>query len=340
MTLNVSELMSEGERIQKSKEGGNSDYLKNFVRMPEKTGWVDIFVLSDPNTKYPLTKGGLFMPTKLIKLGENGPINAINCRSYHTRREFVNNRWQKLANEEDCPATLHYQHLWKEIEALEKDGRVDEAEAKKAIARSIRPMDRFYYNVVEVDRDDGKADLETAKILSIGKTLHEKIIGKILGNPAKRQAPCDVTSFDKGRIFRIDKSLKGGFANYDASEFQDPAPFGTPEDHARWLGSLHDLSSLIKVLTAEEMTEKLQIHLGLRKPPQEGSYNPEDFQIRVEVAPKSEVKVEKTKVEKSENVENVADKVVEKAPFGSDNDDMGDEILMGDEFFDKLNDLK
>lgn len=343
MSLNISELRSESERILKSKEGGgNNDYLENFILMPDKVGWVDVFILSDPNTNLPLTRGGLFMPTKLIKLGENGPLNAINPRSYHTRREFVDGRWVKPADGDDCPATLHYQHLWKEIEALEKDGRVEEAEAKKDIARTIRPMPRFYYNAVEVDRDNGKADPSKAKILSVGITLHDKIINKIVGDPKKKQEPCDVTNFKNGRIFRIDKTLKGGFANYDGSEFHDPAPFGTPEEHQKWLATMHDLPSLRKVLSYDELSEKLQIHLGLKKPEHEGPYNPEDFQVRVE-KPVIEVRVEETEETKVE--ETVASKPVSEEPKEEvqtevKNDDMEDEILMGDEFFNKLQGLK
>ena len=297
MALNfdeLNELESEVQRHQKTPgEGGNVDFLKKFLKMPDGVGWVDVRLVP-PDREKPLLAGGLVQPTRLLKLGENG----INVRSYHSRRVLHNGRWVKPADGDDCPVTQHYHHLWNELEALEQQGYIKEAEAKKQLARSLKPIDRFYYNVIEIARSDAdRVDSTEPKILSTGKTVHEVIVGAFVGNE-KLGIPKygDVTDFDTGRTLRIYKDMKGGFPDYGKTRFLEAGPIGDPEQRAKWIAARHDLSTLRRVLSAEELKEKLQIHLGIIKPTTKSSsgYNPEDFQIKAA----TEVSVSVVKAEK------------------------------------------
>ena len=41
----IGDLKKEQQRLEKNKAGGaGGDYLKNFVKMPDGAGWVDVFI--------------------------------------------------------------------------------------------------------------------------------------------------------------------------------------------------------------------------------------------------------------------------------------------------------
>jgi len=283
----LNDLQSEGDRLQKKDNPGNQDYLKNFVKMPDGVGWVDVRVLPPDKTK-PIMAGGLCQPTRLVKLG----VNGVNPRSYHSRRVLKGGYWVAPEGEEDCPANLHYTHLWKEADQLDKEGRHPEAEAKKNDARKLKPIARFYYNVVVVGRSDNDAVDNDNKILSVGVTVHETIINSFTGNEDKGIPKMgDVTDLDEGRTLRIYKDQKGQFPDYSKTLFLDPSSIGSPEDRAKWAENLHDIAALRRVLPFEELKEKLQIHLGIIKPTgaSTSSYNPKDFQIKTETKVEMEV---------------------------------------------------
>jgi len=341
MGVNFSELKGEQDRLRRSKEGGNSDYLKNFIRMPDGAGYVDVRILPPaPGTSLPTLKGGLVMPTRTHKLGEGGNVNT---RNYHCRRELVidNNgkrRWMANQGDDDCPVCLHYSHLWRQSDqtaGTEKDDLI-------ALARAIKPMERYYFNCIEVGRSDGQVDGDDPKILSVGITIYDVVLLAFLGSEEDGiKALGDITDFKTGRTLRINKQLHGGFADYKRSTFLEPEPFGTPEQHEKWMANLHDLAGLRKVLTYEELKEKLQIHLGVIKPTAGSgtSYNPEDFQLKVSsdvnvevtptVEPPAPAQVEET-VKVEESVE-----VVQEKPKEEDKSN----YMIEDDFFNELNEL-
>jgi len=249
MGLDLNELRQEQTRLESS---GNNNFLDNFVRMPEGEGSVVVRIL-------PPRKGQkLYCVTRTHKLGQ---------KNIHCPQMLVAGKWQGF-----CPICNYYRNLWKESD--QKGG--DEAEQIRAEARSIKPMERYYYNVIvrsqinsqtnEVEKDIGP------KILSIGKQLHARIIRAILGDPSLDEPELgDISDVETGRDLKIIKRLrKAGteaYPNYDESKFVGVSPTGTSKQIAAWLENLHDLQALRQVKTTEEIMKELRIFRGLEKDP-------------------------------------------------------------------------
>lgn len=249
MGLDLNELRAEQTRLEST---GNNNFLDNFVRMPEGEGIVTVRIL-------PPRKGQkLYCVTRTHKLGQ---------KNIHCPQTLVNGKWQGF-----CPVCNYYRNLWKESD--QKGG--DEAEQLRAEARSIKPLERYYYNVIvrsQLNKDTGELEKDVGpKILSIGKQLHARIIRAILGDPALDEPELgDVSDIETGRDFKIIKRLrKSGteaYPNYDESKFVGVSPLGTEKQVAHWLENLHDLQALRQVKTTEEIMKELRIFRGLEKDP-------------------------------------------------------------------------
>ena len=247
MGLDLNELRQEQTRLETS---GQGTFLDNFVRMPEGEGIVVVRIL-------PPRKGQkLYCVTRTHKLGQ---------KNIHCPQTLVNGKWQGF-----CPVCNYYRNLWKESD----QANGDEAEQLRAEARSIKPLERYYYNVIvrsiqnpttgETEKDVGP------KILSIGKQLHARIIRAILGDPALEEPELgDVTDRDTGRDLKIIKRLRKtgseSYPNYDESKFAGPSSLGTDKQIAQWAENLHDLQALRQVKTTEELVKELRIFRGLEK---------------------------------------------------------------------------
>jgi hypothetical protein len=348
MGLNVAQLNEISEKAARMAEAaqgnksGNQDFLKNFVRMPDGIGWVDVHICPPADDcPHSIFGGGLVMPSRLHKLGINGIKGSE--RSYHCRRvlNLENDKWYPPENAEDCAPCQWYAHLW-QTSLNQRDEKQKQTQDR---ARTFRPHPRFYYNAIEVARSDGDADSEAPKILSVGKTIGDMILDAIGGKKG------DVTSFEKdGRLLRIEKKMKGqgkdAWPEYTSSDWHDPAPFGTPEQRKSWMANLHDLHSLRKLLSGEELAEKLQIHNGVKKPEDGTNFDPTEFEMPSEDTsvsvsvpagvpeePKEEPKVEAKKEEpKEEKVEEVT--VAESAESSQD------EFLADDDFLNELKNME
>lgn len=249
MGLDLNELRQEQTRLETS---GQNNFLDNFVRMPEGEGVVVVRIL-------PPRKGQkLYCVTRTHKLGQ---------KNIHCPQTLVNGKWQGF-----CPVCNYYRNLWKESDT--KGG--DEAEQLRAEARSIKPLERYYYNVIvrslhnpntgETEKDVGP------KILSIGKQLHARIIRAILGDPALEEPELgDVTDRETGRDLKIIKRLRKtgseAYPNYDESKFAGPSSLGTDKQIAQWMEGLHDLQALRQVKNTEDLVKELRIFRGLEKDP-------------------------------------------------------------------------
>ncbi len=254
-SLNMSELLEENERLETP--AGGSDFLENFVRMPEKDGFVSVRLL-------PPAKGRKFFCATRT--------HRINNRSLHCPRELVNRngikRWEDPDPKNPCCVCKYYNELWKESEKLE--GKA--AEELQDRARKIKPLERYYYNCIVRSQVNPKTqEIEKnvgPKILSIGKTLHQVIVKSIVGDPQNDEEPKgDVTDVKAGRDFKIIKKMKGvgsnSYPEYPGSKFLDPSPLGDKDQVEKWLDNLHDLSALRVLRPSEDMKIELKKHLGI-----------------------------------------------------------------------------
>jgi hypothetical protein len=254
--LDLEEMMGEGSRLADGAAGGEGgNWLDMFVPMPEvksgQTGSVTLRIL-------PPVKGGkLFQFTRL---------HLINERKYHCPKPLVNGKWDKNT---PCPICDYYNALWREIDKLEDKGMKDAAEELKREARSIKPIERYYYNAIvrEIRSEKGVEKNVGPRILSVGKILHKMIVRAIVGDENEK-ALGDVTNVKTGYDFVIRKELRGtgkdAFPNYDRSSFaRESSPLGTPEEIAKWQATLHDLTKLRTLKDVSELETQLAIHRGL-----------------------------------------------------------------------------
>lgn len=251
--LNINEIMQENARLQT-----NDNFLDNFVKWPDGNGIIIVRFL--PPAKKGLfgnEKNPFFLTTR---------IHKINGRSYHCPKEFDGKYW-KIGR---CPICDYYNSLWAESKKVDPT----RADALQTEARNIKPIERYYYNVIvrqqhnpqtnEVEKNVGP------KILSVGKTIHSRIIRAICGDEAMQEpALGDITHFQTGRDFKIVKAMRASgkdtYPNYSESRFLDPSPLGTPEQIQTWMGNLHNLVALRKVLAYEELHKQVRIYLGKEK---------------------------------------------------------------------------
>lgn len=266
--LDLNELKQEHRRV--SEEPGNSsssDYLEKFVRLPERDGYTLLRIL-------PRRKGQQFYCiTRVHTL--NNPRNN-NKRTYHCPRTLSKNANGKEQWQGDCIICKYYNDLWQKSDQM-PSGKAQEDLRNQA--RAIKPVERYYYNVIvrsEKDKDGNQRKNVGPKIYSCGKTVHSKILRAILGDPeAGEKELGDVTHPKDGRDFRVVKKVvKGGggaeYPNYDNSKFEDPSPAGSPDEIRNWIETMYDLQSLRVLKTPEELKHALRVHLGMVKDEDEG----------------------------------------------------------------------
>ena len=159
-TLNLEEMAGEDARL--NEQGGSASFLDQFVPMPEvkpgQTGSVAVRIL-------PPVKGG--------KLFQYNRVHTMNTRKVHCPRPLVNGKWDRNV---PCPVCDYYSSLWRQIDKIEKQYGKDcpQAQPLKDEARSLKPVERYYYNaIVRSMVVDGKEQKNAGpRILSIGKLLH------------------------------------------------------------------------------------------------------------------------------------------------------------------------
>lgn len=293
MALNIQQLqqLKQAAATSPTNGGPQQGYMQNFLIMPEGSGWVEVHICppaskelgSEADCPYPFTDGGLYKPTRIHKLG----VKGMETRNFHCRRNLKpdTGKWWGTDDDQDCPACLYYKHQWGLSEGMPKDSPESLQQQKKA--KTFRPIERSYFNIIEVARSDGDADPTNPKIASVGITIRDIVILALVGNKEENLKELgDITSFGKeGRILRIEKKVKGGtFPDYTGSRFLEPAAFGTPEQVKHWMTNIHDLNDLRKVLPYEEMKMKLQIHTGAREPENASGFDPNEFDGSAPVA--------------------------------------------------------
>ena len=264
--LNLAELAGDKERLS---TGENNGYMDNFAKLPDGNGIIIVrFLPPARRGTFGREKNPFYLTTR---------THRINGRSYHCPKEF-DGKWWKLGK---CPICDYYNDLW----AKSKRASADEAAAMQNEARQIKPVERYYYNVLvrqQLNSKTGEVEKNVGpKILSLGKTLHAYILRAILGDEAlQEKALGDVTHFQTGRDFKLVKVMrqsgKESFPNYSDSKFLDPSPLGDQQQIEKWCTGLHDLVILRKLLPYEELHRQVRIHLGYEKDEDTG-FDPNEF---------------------------------------------------------------
>lgn len=250
--LDLGEMQNEDQRLNAEPTEG---FLNNFVPMPEvkpgQTGIVAVRILP------PIQGGKLFQFTRL---------HMLNGRKVHCPKPLIAGKWDKNT---PCKICEYYNALWAKADELEEKGRSEDAEKIKQEARSIKPVERYYYNAIVRKLVDEKGEHTNVgpRILSVGKVLHKMIVRAIIGDETE-PALGDVTNPKTGYDFLIKKELRGtgtdAWPNYDRSCFaREPSILGTSDEIKNWVESLHDLKELRVLRTAEELDKELAIHRQL-----------------------------------------------------------------------------
>jgi hypothetical protein len=259
MSLDIGSLQNDYKSLKASE--GSGSFLENFVKMPEGKGSVVMRILP------PAPKGAFGRDDNPFYLVT--AIHRVNGKSLHDIRDYVGGKWVGRN-----PICEYMRHLWKESE----QSAPAEAEQKRSLYRQIKPVERYYYNVIvrEERSEDGTIKKNVGpKILSVGKTVHEIILRGILGDKEMNQPRLgDVTDPKTGYDFKLVKTIrKSGdqsFPNYEGSHFLEQSPAGDPDEWKTWMGSLHDLKSLRTLKTYEELEHELLVHLGIKQESSDG----------------------------------------------------------------------
>ena len=149
----------------------------------------------------------------------------------------------KMVNEEKCP-------ICEKVRTLYSSGKLDDTE----LARQIKVNKKFFFNVIS--RGD---EAKGPRILTCGIKLFEKILGAFINEEIG-----DVTDPKTGFDLNIDKSMKAGYFNYDASEFARKSTV-LSEDAAlvaEWIEKSFNLDEEVKVQSYNEIKVALLTFLS------------------------------------------------------------------------------
>ena len=269
MGLDLSAIQNDYKGL-KASEGSGGSFLENFVKMPEGKGSVAMRLLPPKEGK----------PFYLVTA-----LHRVNGKSLHDIREYNRETGKWVGHN---PIVDYMRYLWKQSE----QAAPAERDRMQALYRQIKPVERYYYNVIvrEERAEDGTLKKNVGpKIISVGKMVHEIILRGILGDKEMNQPRLgDVTYQKAGYYFKLVKTIrKSGdqqFPNYEGSHFLEQAPAGSPDEWKSWMENLHDLETLRILKTADELEHELQIHLGLKQESSGSTFDPSKFSRTVEAA--------------------------------------------------------
>lgn len=261
--LDMAEMELESHRVNAETNENSNSFLNNFVKLPERDGYLLLRIL-------PRQKGKkLYCATRTHRLINPSEVNpARKAKSHHCPKVLtMTDRGPAWRGE--CIICKYYSDLWQKSEAL--TGKAQEDLQNQA--RAIKPVERFYYNVIvrqEQQKDGTFLKNVGPKIYSCGKTVHAKILRAITGDEKAGEKPLgDISHPITGRDFRLVKKMtrsgKNEFASYDNSKFEDISVLGEPDQVEQWLANLHDLQALRLVKDEDFLKHELKVHLGLIK---------------------------------------------------------------------------
>ncbi len=248
-SLDDKQFADEVNRLNKEVANG----MDNYVRLPEKDGFVILRFLPKLKNK------PFFVACRVHRLGVYPNSKTVFC----TRKLTPTPRgpkWIPTQQDHDCPICVKYNALW---EQTKKMTNMNEIEKVKTLARSIKPAERYYYNVIVRQQLNTKTKtLETnvgPKIYSCPKQVHEIVMQSITGSEVSgRRKLGDIANTVTGRDFRLVKQIKGGaYPDYGQSSFEDVSPLGTEEQVKSWVTSYHDLEAIPIMLGIDEIRKIL-----------------------------------------------------------------------------------
>ncbi len=257
-SLDLAEIGLEAERVTQGQGAGS--FLDNFVQLPKGDGYLLMRFLPRLSGKK------LYCATRTHKLAD---------KTYHCPRVLTKTQngpfWLPPEEGDDCPVCKYYKAQW------QKSLKVTDEKVREAIqdaCRIIKPVERYYYNVIVRDCVNPKTNKVEHNvgplIYSCGKTVHAMIMSAIVGDSKAGKKPKgDITDPKTGRDFRLVKKTTRGnsgyeYPGYEGSEWEEVAPSGTPDELDRWLESLHDLTALRKVSDFAVLDHALKVHNGVR----------------------------------------------------------------------------
>lgn len=260
--FNVDVMKKDLNRVDKQPGQSNSEYFEKYVIMPKSEGAITCRILPAD------TPRGRIVPYASTRL------HYHNKRSYHCLRELVDGKWQG-----NCPLCNYYYALYDKAKAAKTN---DEADAIKLMARDFKPIERYYYNVIVrrwIHPDTGEVKLNYGPlILSVGKSLHGKILRAFLGNEKFQEPPIgNIAHPLTGRDFKIIKQISRGdggkeYPNYDASRFEPESVLGDEKEIQLWLSKLWDLEAERgdNVKSVDELQDVVDVIQGKKPDPSVG----------------------------------------------------------------------
>ena len=328
MGLDISALSADYKEAKTSELSSSSggSFLENFVRMPEGKGSFVLLILPPaPDGAFGKSKSPFYQWTR---------IHKVNGKSLHDPREKVNGKWVG-----ENPIGDYLKWLWKESEQASPDER----DRMQSLYRELKPIERYYYNVIVRAETDESGNVKKdvgPKILSVGKTVHEAILRGICGDKEMNQPKLgDVTDFKTGRDFKLVKTIrKSGentYPNYESSHFLDESPAAEPDQCKAWMENLHDLGSLRVLKTTQELENELMIQLGLKQETS-SNFDPSKYQSKPSVATSQVATPAKVKQVAEDEDEAPVAKVSKKATVPQDDDD---EDIADQDFLEELKKL-
>lgn len=169
--------------------------------------------------------------------------------------------------------------MWKQSDTAD----AEEAKALQAEARSIKPVERYYWNAIVrvLTNKQGTVEKDVGpRIFSCGKQLQSKLLRAMTGDDVVGiEGLGDITDTEgvEGRDLQVIKRLVKGsgdekYPNYNESVFKNPSPAGSAAQVSEWLSNLHDLNTLRRILPTDELAREVRIHRGLEKDPELQAY--------------------------------------------------------------------
>lgn len=331
--IDLEEIQGDAARLNSSENQEN--YLDQFLVIP------------DPKPGQTLTYNvRILPPRKGAKLFQYTRLHLINGRKYQCPRPLVNGKWDWKT---PCPICDYYNSLYRQRDKLEKAGRQAEAEKFEEEARSIKPIERYYYNAIARSHVNEKGEVVVnagPKIWSVGKVLHKIIVKSIVGGDG--DAPLgDVTNVKTGYDFIVKKEMRGtgkdAYPNYDRSSFaRESSVAGTADEIKKWVDSLHDLTVNRKPTEFDVLDRQLAIYRGLIPDDADG-FDVEKFDERWKSQGSAQAKKASASVPagvpgKTPDV----DDMVTSAPSSEEMNEVQPENMNIEdpEFFEKMNELK
>ena len=255
--IDMNAIAQEAGAVNKENGGGAMDI---FVKMPTQDGYVLVRFLPPQKGK------SLFCATRIHNLGTTKRFHCLRHRKTLPNGIYWVNSTNNPAD--DCPICQEYSRLWK----VSNNQKGDEQLRTQAAAREIKPIERFYWNVIvrqQINEKTGSVEKNVGpKILSCGKTLQAIVLESIYGSELTgRKKLGNITHPLTGRDFRLVKKItKGnsgaGYPKYDQSSFEDPSELGSEEQIKVWLENMHNLDDLRVIRPREELIVAMREHFS------------------------------------------------------------------------------